>query len=179
MARINLNQPKVIATAHRQAGPHVRKTANLIVQASRRLAPRGNHMSGSGARKPGLQLQQSLHVRSHSTPYTITERVGSDKDYAATAHQGSSPHRISGRGKQLKFEWERGTLLVSARRTGRLRGRGRSAALRPRGRFFFFASVSHPGNKRPVRYLTTPMHLYGRLNGFRTSSRPVSHARLP
>lgn len=109
----------------------------------------------------------------------ITDRVGSTKNYAATVHQGSEAHYIHGRGKMLKFQWERGNLLLAARRSGRISGRGRSSRLRSRGNFFFFATVHHPGNKRPVRYLTTPMHLYGRMNGFRTTSTPVSRSRLP
>lgn len=175
MARVNINQTKKIATSHRLTGPYVRRTADLILQGARRLAPRGDHRSGSGARRPGQQLTQSLTVRSDMTMNSITERVGSSKDYAATVHQGSSPHFINSHGKMLKFEWERGNIQVVARgRRGRVRGkRG------PAGRFFYFFRVHHPGNKRPVRYLTTPMHLYGRARGFRTTSTPVSRSRLP
>lgn len=179
MARIRLNQAKKILLAHQLAGPKVRRTSNLIIQGARRLAPRGDHRSGSGARRPGQQLVPSLLIDSHSTVNTIVERVGSRVDYAATVHQGSSAHYIHSRGKMLKFAWERGNLLLAARRSGRIRGRGRSSRLRPRGDFFFFATVYHPGNKRPIRYLTTPMHLYGRLNGFRTTSTPASRTRLP
>jgi len=179
MARIRLDRPKVILTAHRYTGPLVRKMSNLTLQGARRLAPRGDHLSGSGARKSGAQLHQSLHISTAVTTDTITHRVGSLKDYAATAHQGSSPHEISNHGRLLKFRWERGNLLLAARASGRVRGRGRSGGLRRRGDFFLFVRVHHPGNKRPVRYLTTPMHLYGRMLGFRTTSSPVSRSRLP
>lgn len=179
MARVNIVQTRKIATAHRLAGPHVRKMANLTIQGARRLAPRGDHRSGSGQRKPGVPLTQSLIIESESSINLIVERVGSRKDYAATVHQGSSPHFINSHGRLLKFEWERGNLLLAARQSGRLRGRGRSRGLRRRGNFFFFVTVFHPGNKRPVRYLTTPMHLYGKLLGFRTTSTPVSRSRLP
>jgi hypothetical protein len=136
-------------------------------------------MSGSGVRKPGETLRQSLKIDSHSTVHSIVERVGSEKKYAATMHQGSSGHIIHGHGRQLRFEWERGNLLVAARSSGRLRGRGPSRRLKKKGNYFFFKLVHHPGNKRPVRYLTTPMHLYGRMMGFRTTSTPVSRSRLP
>jgi hypothetical protein len=104
----------------------------------------------------------------------VAERIGSRKDYAATVHQGSSAHAIRAKGKMLKFEWERGNIRIVTRRGGR-RVRGKPG----RGRFFYFLKVRHPGNKRPVRYLTTPMHLFGRINGFRTTSRPVGRSRLP
>ena len=175
MAKVNIDQTQKILTAHRMAGPLVRRTSNQIIQGARRLAPRGSHISGSGRRKPGQQLVPSLRIDSHSSLYSITERVGSTKNYAATVHQGSVPHEIESKGRLLKFQWERGNLLVSARgRRGRRRG-----SVRSRGGYFFFVRVRHPGNKRPVRYLTTPMHLYGRMNGFRTTSTPVSRTRLP
>lgn len=175
MARVNIDQAQKILTAHRLAGPHVRKTSNSIIGGARRLAPRGDHQSGSGARRPGQALVPSLQIKSNSTVTTISELVGSEKVYAATVHQGSEPHYIHGRGKMLKFEWERGNIQIRARgRRGRQRGRPG-----PRGNYFYFVTVYHPGNKRPVRYLTTPMHLYGRLNGFRTSSARVNRTRLP
>lgn len=179
MARVNINQAKKIATSHRLTGPHVRKVADLITQGARRLAPRGDHRSGSGVRRPGVQLAQSMINESQSSVNTIVERVGSRRDYAATVHQGSSPHFINSHGRKLKFEWERGNLLLAARSSGRLRGRGPSSRLRRRGNFFYFVTVHHPGNKRPVRYLTTPMSLYGRIYGFRTTSTPASRSRLP
>lgn len=178
MGRVDLDMSKVILTAHRLTGPHVRRTTNLIIQGARRLAPRGDHFSGSGTRKPGETLQQSLKVDSHTTVYNIVERIGSKKSYAMSVHQGSSPHYIHAHGKMLKFEWERGNLLLAARARGRIRGRGPSRRLRRTGAYFFFKKVHHPGNKRPVRFLTTPMHLYGRLAGFRTTSTPVSRSRL-
>jgi hypothetical protein len=179
MGRVNLNHAKVIVEAHRQAGPLVRRTSNLIIRAARRMAPRGDHRSGSGVRKPGLQLAQSMQIETRTTVDSIVERIGSTKSYAATVHQGSSGHTIRGHGRMLRFEWERGNLLVAARSSGRLRGRGPSRRLRRRGNFFLFVSVYHPGNKRPVRYLTTPMHFYGRMMGFRTTSTPASRSRLP
>lgn len=175
MARVNIDQTRKVLLTHQLAGPHVRKTSNLIIQGARRLVPRGDHRSGSGRRKPGVQLRESLEIQAKSTRTSITERIGSRKKYAATVHQGSGAHFIRGRGKMLKFEWERGNIRVVARgRRGRVRGkRG------PAGNYFYFHVVHHPGNKRPVRYLTTPMHLYGRLHGFRTSSTPVNRSRLP
>lgn len=179
MAHVRTYQARVILTAHRLAGPHVRRAANLMIQGARRLVPRGDHKSGDGSRRPGVSLTQSLVIESESTVTSITERIGSRNNYAATVHQGSSPHFISSKGRMLKFEWERGHLLLAARASGRIRGNGPSSRLRRRGSFFYFVQVFHPGNKRPVRYLTTPMHLYGKLFGFRTTSTPASRSRLP
>ena len=175
MARVNIDQGKKAATAHRLARPHHRRTVDLIMSGAKRLVPRGDHRSGSGARKPGQSLYGSLHTRPNSSATTLSDLIGSDKQYAASQHQGSSAHYINSRGKMLKFEWERGNIVVRARgRRGRVRGRAG-----PAGNFFFFVRVRHPGNKRPVRYLTTPMHLYGRLRGYRTSSARVNRTRLP
>jgi len=175
MSRVNINQTRKVLEAHRLAGPHVRRVSNLIIQGARRLVPRGDHRSGSGKRQPGLTLGQSLKIEPRTDIFTISERIGSDKRYAATVHQGSEPHFIHGKGKMLKFQWDRGNALIAARSRGRTRRRGPRSS----GGYFFFVSVFHPGNKRPVRYLTTPMHLYGRLHGFVTSSARVNRTRLP
>lgn len=146
--------------------PLVRRTVNQIHQGALRLAPKGTHLSGSGARQPGPNLQSSIFDRIDSGYERIDAVVGSRKDYAATVHQGSKPHVIRAKGKLLRFEWERGQLLLK-RRGKRAKG------------YFLFRKVNHPGNKRPVRYLTTPMHMFGRMNGFSTTSTPVSRSRLP
>lgn len=146
--------------------PLVRRTVDQIHFGAQRLAPRGSHLSGSGARKPGINLQSSIEDQIEVRGDIIAGQVGSRKDYAATIHQGSRRHEISANGKLLKFEWDRGNFLMKRR--------GKKSK-----KFFFFLRVNHPGNKRPVRYLTTPMHLYGRANGFRTSSTGVNRTRLP
>lgn len=99
----------------------------------------------------------------------VVGEAGARKRYAETAHQGSKPHVIRARGKLLKFQWERGSLLLQ-RRSGR-RGSGRQ--------FLYFRSVRHPGNKRPVRYLTTPLSLVARRNGFLVFGVGRGRRRLP
>lgn len=112
-------------------------------------------------------MQQSLHETGlRVTSHAVTNEIGSPKKYAATVHQGSKPHVIRSRKGMLKFRWERGNLLLERRR-----GRKRQ--------FFFFDSVRHPGNKRPTRYLTTPLAQFGRLNGFRTITSAPGRSRLP
>ncbi len=167
MARVNIDQVKKIQLAHKLARRHHQKVVNDIFNGAKHLVPRGSHMSGSGKRKPGRTLLNSLKRVDRGTAATLSTLIGSDNRYAASEHQGSRPHFIKRRGgKMLKFEWERGNLLL------RLRGKGRRT-------FFYFKQVHHPGNKRPVRYLTTPMHLYGRLYGYRTASARVNRSRLP
>lgn len=167
MARVNIDQQKKLATARRLAGRLHRRTVNEIFNGAKHLVPRGSHLSGSGKRRPGQPLLQSLKRVERDRTLQLLTLIGSAKKYAASEHQGSKPHFIRMRGgKVLKFEWERGNFLLKAR------GKGRRT-------FFYFKSVHHPGNKRPVRYLTTPMHLYGRLHGYRTSSLGVNRSRLP
>lgn len=176
MARVNVNQSKKILLGHKLLGPHVRKTSNQIIRGARSLAPQGSHLSGSGNRRPGQSLRASLTIDSAATVNTITERVGSRVNYAATVHQGSQQHIIQARGKLLKFRWDRGDMLVQARHRGRI---PTGFPRRSKNGFFYFLRVRHPGNKRPVRYLTTPMVMYGRMNGFAVSTNSAGRSRLP
>lgn len=176
MATVRIPLHRKVAYAHKVTRPYVHRTSELIMQGARRLAPRGDHRSGSGDPKPGLPLVTSLKMETKITIDEIRERVGSPNDYAASVHQGSQAHWIQSRGgKMLKFQWERGQLLIAARSRGRVRGR----VPRSRGNFFYFVRVRHPGNKRPVRFLTTPLGVYGRMRGFRVTSTPASRSRLP
>lgn len=145
----------------------VRRTSRQILTGARRLAPRGSHTSGSGTRSPGQELRGNLRILERVTPTQVMALIGSRKVYAATVHQGSRAHVIRGkRGKQLKFRWDRGNALMRVRRQGSRQ-------------FFYFEKVRHPGNKRPVRYLTTPLVLFGTANGFKVSTVPVVRTRLP
>lgn len=168
MSRVVLNRPLVLLTAQKAATPLVRKTAREVLSGAQRLAPRGSHLSGSGGRHPGEALVPSLKATLDIGVSFVESTVGSKVDHAASIHQGSQPHIIRGKGKLLKFEWVRGSLLVS-RRSGGRKSR----------RFFFFKHVRHPGNKRPVRYLTTPLALYGRINGFLVTTQGANRSRLP
>lgn len=168
MARVDIDQIAKVRTANSLALRHHQRVVNHIYDGARFMVPRGSHLSGSGKRRPGQTLGQSIKTVAQHRPLMLVTKIGSDKEYAASEHQGSSPHYINAKNKMLKFEWERGSLLVKARSRGRRRQI-----------FFYFKRVHHPGNKRPVRYLTTPMHMYGRMHGFRTSSSGVNRSRLP
>jgi len=133
------------------------------------MVPRGSHMSESGRRRAGVTLAASLRGNLRIGTVEVVGRVGANKKYAETVHQGSKAHIIRGRGKQLKFRWERGSLLLQHR------GRGKRGARQ----MFFFTSVRHPGNKRPVRYLTTPLALVARRHGFVVFGVGRGRRRLP
>ena len=155
--------------------PLVQRVTRRTLDTARVLAPRGDHRSGSGVPRTNMPLQMSLNARLITfNSHRIRTRVESREKYALTVHQGSAAHIIRSRkGKMLKFRWERGDFLVAAR-AGRRRGNRRT------GQFHYFARVRHPGNKRPVRYLTTPLMMFGRMDNFRvTIKRTVNRSRLP
>jgi hypothetical protein len=166
MARVRTDKTAKILAAQRVAVPLVRRTSEQVLAGSRRLAPRGTHISGSGKRRRGQVLQPSLNSKMFVGVTRVRARIGSTARHAATIHQGSKAHVIRGKGKMLKFRWDRGEALMAFR--GR-RGSG----------FFYFHQVRHPGNKRPVRYLTTPLVMFGRRNGLRVTTVGASRTRLP
>lgn len=160
MSKVVLNRAEVLAAPQRVALPKVQLTTRQVHAAAKRMAPVGNHLKGSGKRQPGAPLVPSINARINEGINQISGIVGSRKEYAATVHDGSKPHIIRSKGKMLKFKSDRLDFLVAARS-------GRRGGNKRRGGFHYAFSVRHPGNKRPVRYLTTPLFLYGRANGFR------------
>lgn len=159
MARIVLNRSEVTATAQRKGLAMVQLTTRQIHAAARRMAPRGDHMKGSGKRQPGEPLAPSIRAEIRVRVNRVSGFVGSDNEYAATVHEGSKPHVIRMKSKMLKFRSDRLDFLQAARA-------GRRGGNKRRGGFHYAVRVHHPGNRRPVRYLTTPLTLYGRQNGF-------------
>jgi hypothetical protein len=174
MGRVIIDRPLTIAFTQKVSYKHVKETSTKILVGARRLAPRGSHLSGSGELSPDIPLRSGLHSDIKVSVNFVVGRVGSSANWAATVHQGSKAHRIAAHGKMLKFRWERGMMILSAR--GRRR---RGGSRRVTKQFWFFDHVRHPGNKRPVRYLTTPMHQFGRAAGFITNSLAVTRSRLP
>jgi len=173
MARIRWNNHQIILTAQRFTVPLVRRVGQEVLIGARHLAPRGSHLSGSGKAKTGEPLSPSIHMNMTVNTIRVSSVVGSRVSHAATVHQGSKAHIIRSKGgKMLKFRWDRGDFLVAAR-AGRRRGNRRT------GQFHYFMRVRHPGNKHPVRYLTIPLAMFGRINGFRVSTTAVNRTRLP
>lgn len=172
MSRVVLNRPEITRTLHRFTMPLVQRTVQQIHVGAKRLAPRGDHVKGSGKRQPGQQLQPSITSRITSRPNRIVGFIGSRKTYATTVHEGSKPHIIRAKGKMLKFRSDRIDFLV-ANRAGRRGGNKRT------GGFHYAFSVRHPGNRRPVRYLVTPLFMFGRANGFVVTRFTGRSSRLP
>lgn len=167
MSRVRLNQAEVLRTPRRAALPLVVGVTRQVLSGAKALAPRGTHMSGNDTRRPGQHLSASINASTRATNDLVMSRVGSTNSYAATAHQGSKPHIIRRTsGGLLKFRWVRGNFLLERR--GR---RGRT--------YFYFRFVKHPGNKRPTRYLTTPLVMFGRLANMKVTTVGPGRTRLP
>lgn len=173
MVRMNWHDAHITATAIRLATPLVQKTGQEVLDGARQLVPESDHLSGSGRPRANLRLQGAFRSFTNAGIPGVRMRISNIADHAMTVHQGSRPHVIRSRGGgMLKFRWERGDFLVAAR-AGKRRGNRRT------GQFHYFAKVRHPGNKNPVRYLTTPLQMFGRLNGFRVTTVAPGRSRLP
>lgn len=167
MSTINLSQAAVLRSGRLRAFEAARPLTAKVLRGARTLAPKGTHRHGSGRRVVGPTLLASLHSRQilHSQKEVIFD-IGSPLKYAATVHQGSEEHDIPKvPGQLLVFRWPRARFY----RGGRL----------PADPVVKFYRVRHPGNKRPVRYLTTPLVQFGRQAGFVVSKTPVSRGFLP
>lgn len=166
MSKIILNPVQVNrasrAKGHQIVGPLV----NKIHGGSKRLVPHGNHRHGNGK----TRVEQPLHATSSSrvfdTPNHVNGEVKYSSDIAMTIHQGSQPHEILGN-PSLSFKWARGEASPSLRKRMTRRGQ------------FVFKRVHHPGNKRPRRFLTTPLAQYGRQANFKVKIVTASRGFLP
>lgn len=130
--------------------------ALAALNGSKRMARRSPaHLSGSGVPKPGRRLSEAIHLGPIRTSiWGVEQRLNSPKEYSLTEHEGSRAHAIVGRGKPLRFKWRK--------RIGHRTGFRR---IRP-SEFSYFDSVWHPGNRRPVKFLTTPLSAAAREHGF-------------
>jgi hypothetical protein len=157
MSRVELNQTAVRTFGRRNAAIAVKTVQAATLSGAKRMARRSPaHLSGSRVPKPGPRLSEATKA----TPVTfrgwdVEARVETRVSYALTEHEGSKPHRIRPRKvRNLKFFW----VQKVARQGGRRR-------LRP-GQASYFKHVMHPGNRRPVKFLTTPLAASARLNNF-------------
>lgn len=157
MSRVVLNQAAVKKFGQRNAAIAVKAVQLPTAAGSKRMAPRSPaHLSGSRKPKPGKRLSESIRVTPLKfTAWRVEGRVEALSPIAMSIHQGAKPHRIAARRKKaLKFYWTRAV----ARDFGRRR-------IRP-GQASFFKHVQHPGIRRPVRFLTTPLAAAARANNF-------------
>lgn len=167
MARIVLNPAAVHRTARAKGYEVTRHLAHRVLAGARYLAPRGSRRHGSGKTDTRPSLAQSFGIRSSETPRYVTFEVYNSAAHAATVAVGSSAHDIKPRqARVLAFASDRFNFE-------RLRA-GRSARA-----LFFARKVRHPGNKRPVRYLQTPLAQLGRKNNFVVTVVGNNRSRLP
>ena len=161
MSRVRLDQAKVRLSAIQAGTKAVRSVAEPARKGARMMAPRSpSHTHGSGRPVAGPRLVEQIHLSPIKASTNVVEqRLESRSRITLIAHEGSQPHAIySKRGKVLKFRWRRIATLASGRRR-----------IRPRA-FTYLDSVWHPGNRKPVKFLTTPLATAARQNGFRFNS---------
>lgn len=167
MSRVVLYPTQVRLTARNKAHDVCRPLARQVQDAGKAMAPRGSRTHGSGRTDSRPSLASSWFIRGSETARYVTYEVGNTAIHAMTVAVGSQPHDIRARGsKPMAFYSERFALIR--------RARGRT----PRALFFAW-KVRHPGNKRPVRYLQTPLASYGRRAGFKVTNLISTRSRLP
>lgn len=148
MAKVILNRPEVVRTAHRLTLPKVNRFLRMSLNISRRTAPVGIPWPGNPA-PTGARLRASLHIDGpRVTTSLIRGRMGSKLDYAATVSLGSEAH------------------IIRARRARTLRFYGTRV-----GRFVYPVQVNHPGRNRPSLYMQRAARVAGFVNGFRVRVR--------
>lgn len=157
MSRVNLNPTAVRTFGRRNGAIAVKSVQRTALAGSKRMARRSPaHLSGSRVPAQGPRLVEAIT----GTPVTfsgwdVQARIESRTRYTLTEHEGSRAHRIRPRKvRNLKFFW----VQKFAIRGGRRR-------VRP-GQASYFRHVMHPGNRRPVKFLTTPLAASARVNNF-------------
>jgi hypothetical protein len=159
MARIVLNPAGVRLSGQNAGRTAVTKVVREVLPGMKRMTPRSPaHLSGSRKPKPGKRVVESFVVRPMTvSAFAVQQRIENRSNVTMTLHEGSKRHRIPNRlgGKVLKFKW--------GKRYG-LPGGGRRR-VRPR-EFSYFRSVMHPGNRKPVHFMTTPLASVARANNF-------------
>lgn len=167
MSRIVLYPTQVRLTARNKGHEVCRPLAREVLTGGKHLAPRGSRTHGSGKTDTRTSLASSWFIRGSESAKFVTYEVGNRADHAATVALGSQPHEIRPRKARVmafhsdRFMFER-------------RSRGRSARA-----LFFARKVRHPGNKRPVRFLQTPLAQFGRKHGFKVTVVLNNRSRLP
>jgi hypothetical protein len=167
MARIVLDRTATLNSARQRGYEVARPLASKTLIGARTLVRTGSHRHGSGRPVAGPTLKASLrNVDISVDPREIVFEIGSPLDHAATVHQGSKAHSIPKSGlTPMTFFWHRARFIS---RTTRLPGDPQ----------VFFLRVRHPGNKRPNRFLTTPLQQFGRAANFRVRTDAASRGFL-
>lgn len=146
MARLILNRPEVLRTAHKRGTELVSRVTRMAAGIARRTAPKGqiSLSAPTGARLRGSVYNDPPRVSAN----LVRGKIGSKLKYAATVSLGSRPHIIRARRtKTLKFFWNRV------------------------GHVVYPVQVSHPGRRRPNLYMQRAMKVAALANRFQYRSR--------
>lgn len=166
MARVVLYPVAIQRTARAKAHEVCGPLAREVLAGGRHLAPKGSRTHGSGRVDNRPSLAASFKMTVSNTPRYVTYDVINTAAHAATVAKGSRPHEIRPKtARVLAFSSER--FRFEARRAGQIRNK------------FFARKVRHPGNKRPVRFLQTPLAQFGRKRGFKVTTVANNRSRLP
>lgn len=168
MSRIVLYPTAVYRTARAKGIEVCRPLAREVLQGGKHLAPKGDRLHGSGKTDTRTSLAQGWQpLRFSETRKYVAYDIVNISDHAATVALGSAAHDIVAKnGKLLAFHSERFAALRKRQ--------GKSARA-----LFYARRVRHPGNKRPVRYLQTPLAQFGRKRGFKVETVRNNRTRLP
>lgn len=161
MSRIHLYRSAVLKTKQDAGKSVVNEMSQQVRIGAKRMAPRSPaHLSGSRKPKPGPRLSEGIFLtKARVTANEVARDVVSGNEYSMAVHEGARAHRIqSHRGKVLKFYWRKRQRTV----TGFRRIRPTQAS--------YFDHVWHPGNKKPVKFLTVPTRVAAAKNNFRYKS---------
>jgi hypothetical protein len=166
MSKIVLNPVQVNRAARAKGHQVVKPLVNKVHGGSKRLVPHGDHRHGSGKSRIEPPLHSTSSSRVFDTANYVNGEVRYSSNIAMTVHQGSQPHEIRGN-PNLAFKWARGEASPMLRKRMTRRGQ------------FVFKRVHHPGNKRPRRFLTTPLAQFGRQANFQVKIVSASRGFLP
>lgn len=161
MSRVVLNPISVRRVAQHAGRQAVAGVVNQALPGSKRMAPRSPaHLSGSRRPKSGPRLADSISQSKMVTTATeVYQDIVSPNSYTETIHNTSKAHRIRPRRKKaLKFFWRRSVPIKGGRRR-----------VRP-STPVYFDHVWHPGNRRAIKFLTVPLQVAAKANGFKYRS---------
>lgn len=167
MSRIVLNQVQVRRTAQNKGHEVCKPLAKEVLAGGRALAPKGSRTHGSGKIDTRASIAASFDTKVLTTPNNVIYDVVNKANHAATVALGSRAHTIRPK-----------TAPVLAFFSERFAFANRRAGHSVRG-LFYARKVRHPGNKRPVRFLQTPLAQFGRKRGFKVTTAASNRSRLP
>lgn len=163
MGRWVPNKPNIVRTSQAFAIPKVNRVIQQTTFGAKLRAPRSStHTHGSGKPVQGPRLVDTIRPKPlRVTTYVVSRQTGTPKKFAESVHNGARPHIIRAkRATRLKFKSKQAWRRAAA-----------GTGMRPdRNGFVYPKMVLHPGSRRARTFLTTPLKLSARVNGFKYRS---------